>query len=361
MSLEFVNVTVNTSSLYAAKTRDYGTVAIVGVGNNNGSAPQLVGSYGEANTLFADTDLGKGVKLAFMNGASQVWTVDCASKTTGAVETALAALEAVDAQIVVLANIVEADDAQFISQKLLYHVNGGSDKSTPPATERIGIFMLAKGATTVINAIDSLGTNESRLFGIAHNSDDDVACAVAGLLASLKPWESPLLKSLVGVSQATGYTTSIQKAFETAQINVLVTPTFLAGHSYTLGSDFTLGPSGLQFIDTRRVVDDLAYKLKAGLTSPAIIGQLQINKSGLSVLMGKIAGLMQTMVNIGEIEDYQIIIPVLNALCKDVNSRTDGDTAIITSARTSRGISGTIIVTYAGVLHTIDITVDMTA
>ena len=353
MSLEFVNVTVNTSNLYVAKSIDYGTVAIVGVGNNNGSTPILVGSYGEASTLFENTDLGLGVKLAFANGASKVWAVDCASKTLVSVKNALTTLEAINCQFVALANIVETDDNAFISDALAGHVSGS------PATERIGVFMLPAGASTQPTALAGLKGSANRLFGIAHNSTKDVACAVAGMLASLKPWESPLLKGITGISQTIGFTTTLQRSLETAQINVLCTPTYLNGGAFVLGSDFTLGTNGLQYIDTRRVVDDIVYKLKSNLTSPAIIGQLQINYSGLSVLMGKIAGIMQNCVNIGEIDAYEFSFPIITALAKQPDSRTDGDNTLIATARTSRGISGEIVITYAGVLHSISINMDM--
>jgi hypothetical protein len=201
------------------------------------------------------------------------------------------------------------------------------------------------------------------MFGIAHNSSNDVACAVAGRIASLKPWESPFLKALVGITQTVGFTNTQISALETAQINVLVDPLYLTGTDYVLGSAYVLGSlsSGINYIDTRRTIDDIAYKLKAALTDPNIIGTVRINKPGLATLMNKLAGLLQTCVDATEIDSYNITIPVLNALAKDEASRSSAETTLITTTRTSRTVDIDIEIEYVGVLHLITIDVNIVA
>lgn len=257
MGTEFVNVTINTFSLYKTSTRDYGTVGIVGVGGTSNTEPITIGSWVEADTKFEDTALGVGVKAALINGAAKVIAVDAGASTLEAVTSGLAKLQAKDVQIVALAGIVELVDNAYISNALLGHVNGAG-------ISRIGVFQLAKGedASTMPTALSGmLSANSSRMFGIAHNSTSEVACAVAGLIASIKPWESPLMKPLIGVVQTSGFTTVQLEGLEAVQINALVTPTYVTGDAFVIGSAFTQGSSvsGMTFLDTRRVVDDIAW------------------------------------------------------------------------------------------------------
>lgn len=355
MGFEFVNITISTTGLSVTGTRDYGTVAIIGDGDTTETDPILIGTTGEAATTFGTSALGLGVTAALVNGAANVWAVDSGTVTLSSVKAALAKIEGFNVQIVALANIVETADNAYISDALANHVLAAS-------TDRVGIFQLAKGedATDMPTAISGLLTaNSSRLFGIAHNSDNDVACAVAGLIARLKIDASPLEQPLVGVTQTVGFTRAQVSALETLQINVLVKPTYASSKSPVLGSAFTLGSSsaGINFIDTRRVIDELSYRLKVTLTNPNIIGTLKINKTGLSILLNKLSGLMQDYVDNGPIDSFNVVIPVLNALSK--TERSDAETTLIGTSRTSRAVSGSIEVEYSGVIHFINLTVSM--
>ncbi len=358
MGIDFVNINVDTTGLYTANVRDYGTVGIVGAGGSGNAEPVLVGTYAEADDLYGSTDLGKAVKLALLNGASCVWAVDVATVSLVNVQTGLGKLEGKDIQIVVLANTVETIADAYISDALVNHCAAGG-------TDRIGVFMLDKGedATTMPSAIGGLLTaNTNRVFGIAHNSDNDVAAAVAGLIAGLKPWESPLLKSLAGIVQTSGFTSTQITALESAQINALVNPTYLSGTSYVLGSVYTLGTpaDGVQYVDVRRTIDDISYKLKVALTNPGVLGYLRINKAGLGALAGKMAGVLQNAVDASEIESFAVAIPVLSALAKDATSRSDAEDALITTARTTRAIDTDVTIEYAGTFHMINVNLKVT-
>lgn len=353
MGIEFVNVTVDTSGLFAASARDYGTVAIVGVGGTEVTAPVKIGSHAEANTTYENTDLGKAVKLALLNGAASVWAVDVGTKSVSNVEAALAKLESLDVQIVCLANTVETADDAYVSEALKEHLDLAG-------TDRIGVFMLAKGedAVTKPTAIsDLLPANNTKLFCIAHNSDNDVAAAVSGLLAGMKPWESPVAKPLSGIVQNGSFTNTQLGAMKTDQINPVIAPVYMGGNTYVLRTDYTQGTaaSGVRYVDTRRVIDDISYNLKAGLTNPNVIGTLRVDKSGLSELSAKIAAILGKAMADGAIESYAISIPVLNALAKDVSARSDVDKLMITEARTSKVIDAAVSVEYAGTFHVINI------
>lgn len=359
--MAFVNVTVDGSELAGVSVRDTGTVGIVGVGTAAMTEALLVGSVAEVNTLYpTDTDLSLAAKLAFQNGAAKVYIVDIGdTKTEVATEAGLLLLAEKDIQVVLIANTVETDSDTYISDGLLAHVNSA-------VTERIGVFMLDKGedASTAPTAITGLLTaSEDRVFGIAHNSDNDVAAAIAGVMVSVNPWRSVILLPVQGVTQDATFTTAQRNALTTAQINPLIDPLFLAGAGLALESAFTMGAiaDGIYYLDTRRTIDDIVYKLKANLTTSAVIGGLQISRGGMASLTNKITGILQNAVNAGEFESFSISIPVANALAKDASARSPAETALITSARTSRNVDVSVGVEYAGSIHSIDVELKFTA
>jgi len=331
---------------------------IIGDGGTGDDTPVKIGSYSEADATFADTDLGKAIKLALKNGAASVIAVDIGAPTLTLVENGLASVESMNVQIVCLANIVETLADTYVSTALTDHVAAAG-------TDRVAVFMLAKGedAATMPSAIGGLlAANNSRLFGVAHNSDNDVAAAVAGLLAGVKPWESPLLKGFTGVTQTTQFTKTQIDALETAQINVIVSPIHMSGPVFALGSDYTQGTAaaGINFVDVRRTIDDISYKLKAGLTNPNVIGSLRINKTGLSELSGIVTGILTTAMAAEEIDNFKVDIPVLNALAKAESSRSTAEENLITTARTTRNVDMAVEVEYSGSFHTIDIDLEIT-
>jgi hypothetical protein len=359
--MAFVNVTVDVSELAGVSVRDTGTVGIVGVGTATMTEPLLVGSAAEVTALYPeDNDLSTAAKLAFQNGAAKVYIVDIGdTKTEILVEEGLGLLAEKDVQVVVIANTVETDTDTYISDGLLAHVNTA-------VTERVGVFMLdkAEDASTAPTAITAmLSASEDRIFGIAHNSDNDVAAAVAGVIVSVNPWRSITLEGVAGVSQDASFTTAQRSALTTAQINPLIDPLFLAGTGLALESSYTMGAvaDGIYYLDVRRTIDDIIYKLKANLTSPNVIGGLQINRVGMASLTNKIAGILQTAVNAGEFEDFTISIPVANALAKDSASRSPAEELLITTARTSRNVDVSLSVEYAGAIHSIDVDLKFTA
>lgn len=361
MAIQFVNVTVDTSALYQVQARDYGTVAVVGTGTPSGSSTSVrLGNYAEVDALYpTDSELSIGVKNAFANGASSVYAADIGeTKNLSTIETGLASLLNNDVQVVALAATPETDVIAYISDALASHVAAAG-------TERVGVFALAQnedGDTAPTAVKNMLAADKTRMFGVAHKSASDVATVIAGLLASAKPWESLIMKNVSGVVQTSQFTTAQITTLDTAQINPLVDPLYLTGTGYVLGTDYTCGliSGGIYRVDIRRTLDDVTYKLKAGLTNPTIIGNIRINKTGLSALSGKISAILQTAVNDGEIESYSIDIPVLNALIKDLNSRSDAEAAAIVTARTTRNIDVTVVVVYSGAIHTIDVELKFT-
>lgn len=359
--MTFVNVTVDVSGLAAVSTRDTGTVGIVGTGTSAMTEPLLVGSSAEVDGLYpADTDLSTAAKLAFQNGAAKVWLVDIGvTKTEVDMEAALLLLSEKDIQVVVMANTVETDIATYVSDGLKSHVNAS-------VTERVGVFMLAKSedASTMPTTIGGLLTaSENRLFAIAHNSDDDMAAALAGVIVKYNAWESVVLKTIAGAAQTIDFTTAQRASLVTAHVNPVIDPLYLAGEGVVLEASYVLGTEsdGIYFLDVRRTIDDIVYKLKAGLTTSAVIGGLQINRAGLASLNNKVTAILQNSVNAGEFDGFTIEMPVGNALAKDAASRSPAEAALITTARTSRNVDVSVSVVYAGAIHSLDIDLKFTA
>lgn len=362
--MQFVNITVDTTGLYPVPTKDISTLAIVGVGNTSVSGsmvPVKLTSYAEVDALYPEeSDLSVAIKLAFANGAAAIWAVDTkVAKTLDAIEDALETLETKDVQIVVIANTVETDSDTYISTALTNHV-------VSSMTDRIGVFMLDAGedVDTMPTAITTMKTSgNNRMVAISHNSTADVAAAVGGLLASLNPWESVVNKPLVGVSNSSDFTTTQMTAFNGAQINFIFDPLYLAGTTNVLRSGYTLGTTaeGINYIDVRRTIDDISYKLKVGLTNPNVIGNLRINRSGIAELINYITGILQPCVNTGEIDSFNIDIPLATILAKETDDRTSAEAATLTAARTSRTVTGSVIIEYSGAIHTLNLTLNYVA
>jgi hypothetical protein len=94
-----------------------------------------------------------------------------------------------------------------------------------------------------------------------------------------------------------------------------------------------------------------------GLTIPAVIGGVRINKAGMASLRNYINSIMQTAVNAGEIDSFSVNIPVATALAVAATSRTVAQAALITTARTNRNVDAEIAIEYSGAVHTLDIDV----
>lgn len=362
--MQFVNISVDTTGLYQVATSDYGTLAIVGVGDTSVSGsmvPVKLTSYAEVDALYPDdSDLALAIKLAFENGASAIWAVDTkVAKTTDAIEDALETLETKDVQIVVIANTVETDSDTYISTVLSNHLASS-------LTDRVGVFMLASGedVDTMPSAITTLSTaGNNRLIAVAHNTSADVAAAVAGLISSRKPWESPVNQPLEGVANTADFTTTQVTAMINARINYIFDPLYLSGTGNVLRTGYTLGTTaqGIHYIDVRRTIDDISYKLKAGLTNPNIIGKLRINRSGVSELIEYITGILQPCVVSEEIDSFNVDIPIASILAKDVTARTPAEVTTLTNSRTSRTVTGSVIIEYSGAIHTLNLTLNYVA
>jgi hypothetical protein len=352
------------ADLFSPVVRATGNIAIVGAGSaGTDNVPVQVTSPSDAAGRFgppAGSDLTRAIQVAFQQtpGPSQVWGVKSPADPTAA----LAAVEALDVQFVVIAN-TELDSTTGAANGaiglLAAHVVGVSNTGGD-GKERMGVAMLVKGSDDASVVAGTLA--DDRMIYIAHKSDQDAAAAVAGTIAGYEPHVSMLLKQ---VSIASDPFTAAEidaingsETFDSGPagkgVNWLVDPALIAGGGIYLGEGYTGNPGGKKFIDVQRTIDDCSFKLKARLIRS--VGNLRISRSGLRSLVVQMEAVLDPLVAGGVIEGYQIVIPVLDLLDADPASLTAAQLQAIQDAQADRVVEVLIAIDYAGAIHRIAIT-----
>ncbi len=205
----------------------------------------------------------------------------------------------------------------------------------------------------------------SRMVFVAHNSPDDVAAAAAGVIAGVDPWVSLVLKPVQAITQVGDFSDQSLLAFlnpaqmGTVQpkVNPIVHPEFLAGAGLVMGEGFTADGTGERgYIDIVRTIDDIAFRIKAVLTSPQVIGTLRINRPGLRILTSIVRAMMNARVAEGEIDGYAIDIPIQAIVEKDEKDRSDAETQQLRQVQNGRQLPFNISIEYAGAIHQLVVT-----
>ena len=263
---------------------------------------------------------------------------------------ALTALESSDVNFVFVAQANGVDDViTGVSNTLQAHITATATGDKP----RLGIVANKYGVatTTLATALAS-----DRMIIIHHKSYQDVAAIAAGVLSTLQPQESLLLKPVVGDGSTGNFTDAEYVTFKTNQINALVkhsripTPQFRFTESFTLSSD-----PFKKYIDSMRVIDDTSFKIKAALISPDLLGTVKLGTiPGMNRLRTIVNGTLQDMVNIGEIDSYSFEIPGEEIVRKAVADRTPEEVAKLANYISSRTFSVLISIVYTGAVHYLD-------
>lgn len=326
---------------------------------------------------FGLCELAKSINLALTNGAVRVW----AFRTNRAgeapkMEDAFTNFISKQINIVCLSNNSRAQDITALKN----HVERASpnDSGGGGTRPRIGVAMLPKEGWTSSNggppqpsqklADYGIDWTSSRMSLIAHKSDDDVAAAVAGLIARHKPWISLTMKPVGGIGQSESFSDSEiaiwldpeAQGITQPRVNPIIDPEFLAGSGLVMGESYTTDGTGQRlYIDIVRSIDDLAFRLKAHLTNPNVIGNMRINRTGLTGLRTLLVALLDSRVATGEIDGYQIDIPLLGILKKDPSQRTPAETQQINTVQNSRRLDLSVSVDYAGAIHYLIVTLKL--
>jgi hypothetical protein len=344
--------------------RSPGVVAIVGKAPANadgGAAPAntpiRVETLDDAVTNFARRQAGKVVRNALYDSLelamlqdpkpSRIYGVKVGGDDYAA---ALAGLEAADdVTMVSLANepavgdAAQGNNAPTSLQALKAHV----ETMSVSGQRRIGFAMVDPGTdksptyvNDVLTAVNPLRSSTSRMVMIAaRGADRDGATAAMAAVAGLPAQASIVLKKIRGVTMPVEkqYSPSEIKGLSEANIVPIIDPALIVGESlhFADGRLFTSDAS-LLYVDLLRTLDDIEFRLRAGLIG--LIGDGRITKPGMTLLKTQVDGILGPLKRQAVIDDYAIQIPVLDILSIPEAARTATDNSIVTDARANRTV-----------------------
>ncbi|MCW8900041.1 MAG: hypothetical protein OQK95_05205 [Gammaproteobacteria bacterium] len=379
----FIDVKIDTSALQPVAQRMPGVIAIVGktpTGANGGTAdvnkPYRVETLDDAATLFAKknpdgsvsaTTLYTSLVLAMQQDPrpSKIYGVRVDGTNYAA---ALAGLEAADdVTFVSLADetsigAVATDSTSATNlEALKEHV----EKMSSGGQKRLGIAMVnpttAKSSSYVADvsaAVSSLKSDSSRMVIVAaRGATEDTATAAMASIAGFAPHVSLVLKKVRGITMPVEkqYSPSEIKGLSEEGLIPIIDPELIVGSSlhFAEGRCYTSDAS-LLYIDIVRTLDDIEFRLKAGLMG--LIGDARITKPGMIRLKTQIAGILGPLKRKAIITNYEVSIPVLNALDIPESARTPTDNTIITTARANRTVELVVSITYGPAVHHLRVT-----
>lgn len=378
----FIEITIDTSALAPVAQRSPHVVAVVGktpAGAAGGAAatdkPYEVGTLDDAAQLFAQvtggtvapTPLYSSLQLALLQnpGPSKIYGVRVdADDYAGA-----------------LASLIAVDDIDFVSLANEHTVGAAASGSTPASdlmalkdhvesatsqgNKRIGVAMVDPAmpktltyADDVNTAVQTLKSDISRMVVVvARGATTDVATAAMGAIAGYDPQISMVLKQVAGVS------TPIELAFTPTEIKELsedgiiplIRPSLIAGDALRFAEGrFYTTDDELLYIDIVRVLDDIDFRLRAGLIGT--IGDARITLYGLRSVAMRIDSILGPLKASAVIDDYSYTIPVLDILNVPQATWSPGDTATVQNARANRTVDVLISVTYGPAVHNLKVT-----
>ncbi|AIE86489.1 hypothetical protein [Fimbriimonas ginsengisoli] len=361
--------------------RSPGVIAIVGktpAGADGGLTPANVPveivTMDDAVTSFAKknpdgsvaaTTLYNSIALAFLQDPkpSKIYGVRVAADNYAA---ALASLEGVgDVTFVSLANdaTLGAPAAGATPPTGLQALKAHVESMSSQGAKRIGVAMVnpatAKSPTyaadviAALTAPNTLKSDVSRMIMVAaRGATGDVATAAMAAIAGFSPQTSIVLKKIRGISipNEQRFSPSEIIALSNANIIPIIHPALIVGESLHFGEGrlFTTDAS-LLFVDLVRVIDDVDFKLQAGLVG--MIGDSRITKAGLTQVKARITAILDPLVGSAELDDYHVEIPILNMLQIPESARTAAEELQISDARANRVIDVYVTIVYGPAIH----------
>ena len=365
--------------------RSPGVIAVVGrtpAGAPGGgapiNAPRIVGSAADATNLFAartpggapiPTALSTSLLLAMQQdpAPSKIYgvRVDAADYAS-----ALVALEAIDdVTFVSLAHEFAIDPLLALKA----HVEGAS----ADGAKRIGVAMAdptrARSQTWVADTITSLTgagkvlrSDVSRMIVVAGRAASDAlapdfATAAMAAIAGFAPEVSPVLKQVRGtaIPHELRFSPTEIKALSAEGIIPIIHPELIPGEGEYLaeGALFT-GDAQRLYVDIVRVLDDIEFRLRAGLIGT--IGDARITRPGLTLVKAMADSILGPLKRRAMIDDFAVVIPLLERLAIPETARTPADVNEITTARAGRAVDMTVTVVYGPQIHQLGVKLRMT-
>jgi hypothetical protein len=367
----FIEVKIDTSALAPVAQRSPGVIAVVGQTTSGSAAvntPLVVDTSSDAEDKFgASTALSNSLKLAMLQDPkpSKIYGVRV---DAGNYAAALDSLEAADdVTFVSLANEVTVGSAAAAGSPAtnLMALKDHVETMSADGQKRIGVAMInpatAKSnsyVTDVSAAVAALKSDSSRMILMAaRGASTDVAAAAMAAIAGFAPHQSMVLKKIRGVSMPIEqqYSPSEIKGLSEGNMNPVIDPALIVGESLHFGEGrcFTTD-ANLLYIDIVRTLDDIEFRLKAGLIG--MVGDARITKSGLTTVVTRIEGILGPLKRRAVITDFTIDIPVLNILSIPESARTATDVAEVTTARANRTVDVYLTVTYGPAVHRLKVT-----
>jgi hypothetical protein len=374
----FIEITIDTSALIPVAERVPGVIAIVGktaAGASGGLAapnrPTPVDTLGQAADLFArrnpngtvaETPLYRSLMVALQQDPkpTKIYGVRVDGDDYAG---ALASLEA-------------ADDVTFVA--LAEEANAGNPAAgeNPPTNlmalkahvetvsadggNRMGVAMvnpaIPKSPTYVADvsaAVAGLKSDSGRMIVVAaRGGAGDAAVASMAAIAGYPPQASIVLKRVRGLTipLESQYGPAEIKGLAEVGINAIIDPALILGEGlyFADGRTFSTDPA-LSFVDTRRVLDDIDFRLKAGLIG--LVGDARITKAGMTRLKVRTEGILGPLQRSATIDDFGVGIPVLNILSVPENTWTATDAQIVATARANRAVDMLVSITYGPAVH----------
>lgn len=380
----FVQVTIDLSKVATTAQRSSGVVAVVGAAaddvaaakntpvevTDSASVREAFGKANSSNTLTKSLEL----VLAQDPRPSKVYGV----RTDGGdYAAALVGLEA-------------ADDVTFVSLANESEVGESGDDDTPPTklmalsdhvkrmsadgARRIGVAMLPpatpKSPTYVPDALTAaagLKSDAGRMILIAArgatydpqkpDATADAASAAMGAIAGYAPSVSAVLKQVRGffMPVTSQYSPSEITRLSREGIIPLIDPALIPGTGLYFADGGTWSSNGkLKYIDIVRVLDDVEFRLRAGLIGSA--GDSRITKAGLTQIRLRTEGILGPLRSAAEIDDYAVSIHLLDILSLPPSARTPDEGNAVATARDTRQVSMRVQITLGPQVHQLTVT-----
>jgi hypothetical protein len=322
--------------------------AIQFVNPNNGKPVDDIGWFKGA--------LADSVNRAFAQSPSPttVWAIatDPLDAIANRVANGLAEAAKINVQIVVLANtpLLSAAVGTADIEALAKHCNTVSNTGAD-GMERIGIAMLGSGVTNTTGLITATMA-QNRMTMIAHNSREDAAAAVAGVIAGYPPHISVLLKPIT-IDMDKVFSDSEIDALNTARVNWVTRTPLIPGAGFYMGEGYTLG-ADQPYIDIVRTIDEISFALKAALIRS--IGVLRVTRAGLRGLASEMIAVLQPLEDNAVIDSFVVFFPLLTLLDKSPAALNDVELQEVHNAQATRTVASIVTIEYAGAIHRLNIT-----
>lgn len=376
----YVTVAIDLRGLTPTARRAPGVVAVVGDGAGAApvNTPVEVTDHGSVMATFASGNasnpLTRSLDLVLAQDPRPTTVYGVRTAAAGGYADALAGLEAADdVTFVCLAEEVAPGSGSGAAATGLTALKQHVHRMSSDGNKRLGVAMVdpsvGRSTTYVVDVLDgtaygSLRSDQGRMVLIAARGataegggTGDAAAAAMGAIAGYTPSTSVVLKRVRGITMpvTSQYAPAEITGLAKEGIIPLVDPALIPGTGLYLGDGGTFSSeAALNFVDIVRVLDDLEFRLRAGLIGQ--VGDSRITRSGLITVRIRVDGILGAQQRAGVIDGYDVQIPVLDVLSLPPSSRNSADDELVRTARETRRVQVLVTVVYGPAVHQLNVT-----